>query len=277
MPNTSNEINFNKLVEEIRLTRTELKNIIEACETRVLLKLETLNEKVKKLERENELLKHNFEIIERDAKQNNLLIYGLKLEQYNTTENICHTLQNTLEINITASDINNYYMLNIPNNPLKISLISGLKKKEILKNCRKLKGTDIIIRQDLTYKQRQDHKILRDHLKQARENKEIKSFIRGNNLYIGEKKYTVETLKNKNIFDRIRPNSEPSTPSNPSTTEINSPTFEKKSTYERKTEEPFEETPKLKNNQQKKSQTKIHRADEPTISKTRERLRSHNK
>lgn len=270
--NETNETDFNILLAEIRKTRTELKNIIEASETRVLLKLEFLNEKVKLLERENENLKHKFELIERNIKKNNLLVYGLKLEEYNSTERICQTLSHILEITLLPSDINEYYMLNIPQNPLKVNLISNLKKKEILENCRKLKGSDIIIRHDLTYIQRQEQKILRDHLKKARENSEIKSYIRGNKLYIGEKEYTIENLKT-NINNNERPNSEPSTP----VTTVKSPTFIEESTEISQVNLSCKETPKIRNIQPRKNQAKIYRANEAKTSNTRERLRSHKK
>lgn len=271
MPNTSNNTDFDILLAEIKTLRTELKHFIEASETRVLLKLESVNEKVKLLERENEQLKHKLELLERNVKKNSLLIYGLKLEEYNSPDKICETLSHLLQININPSDINEYYMLNIPYNPLKVNLISNLKKKEILDNCRKLKGSDIFIRHDLTYIQRQEQKILRDHLKIARENNEIKSYIRGNKLYIGEKEYSFENLKN---ISNKRPNSEPSTPA---ATLVNSPTLNEEITEKSQGTISCKETPKTRNTQSRKNQTKIYRNNDPKTSNTRDRLRSHNR
>lgn len=56
---SENEIKneFNKLFEEIKKNKTDLKHFIEASEIRILLKIEEINERVKTLEKENEGLK----------------------------------------------------------------------------------------------------------------------------------------------------------------------------------------------------------------------------
>ena len=43
-----------------------------------------------------------------------------------------------------------------------------LKKDQIFKNCSKLKGTKIIISQDLCIEDRKDQKLLVQHLREAR-------------------------------------------------------------------------------------------------------------
>lgn len=202
-----------KLLEEIKRNRTELKHFIEASEVKILLKIEELNARVKALEKENEFNKNKIEFIERNLKKNTLLIYGLELEDDYTIEDVCENLGQLLEITISREDINDCIQLNIPNNPIKLELISFLKKREIFKNCTKLKGTQIGITNDLTYKQRQENKILKKHLEKARQNKNQKSFIRGNRLVIGEEQFTVEVLENL-TRNKLVPSSEPSTPTN---------------------------------------------------------------
>lgn len=56
--------------------------------------------------------------------------------------------------------------------------------------------------------QRQEHKILREHLKKTGENTEVRFIIQGNKLIIGNREYTAKTLRNTVIK---RPNSEPFT------------------------------------------------------------------
>lgn len=94
---------------------------------------------------------------------------------------MCHRL----EISIWPWNINELYMYN----HLKINPIPNLKKKEIFENCRKLKGTNIITRQDVTYIRRQEQTNLREHLKKVRENSEIRSFIKGNIIYWRQRIY----------------------------------------------------------------------------------------
>lgn len=143
-------------------------------------------------------------------------------ENYNISK-VCEQLSQHLEINLSIENINDSYVLNIPKNPLKLELISTLKKKEIFNNCRKLKGTNIGISNDLTFQQRQEQKELRQYLTEARRNKNQKSFIKGNKLYIGEEEYTLDTLQNlkRNI---PAASSEPSTPTITNRTEEHKPT-----------------------------------------------------
>lgn len=74
-----------------------------------------------------------------------------------------------------------------------------------------MKGTNQSIANDLTLKQRNESKILRTNLIQARANTSCKSFIRGDRLVIGTKQYTVEDLVS--IQPERKPHSAPSTPS----------------------------------------------------------------
>lgn len=259
---------YKVLLEEIKKNRTELKFSIEASETRVLLKIAELNGKVNKLEKENTQLKSKIELLERGLKKNNILIYGLKLDTNSTSDIICKKIEELLEISISKNDINNYYVVNAPKSPIKIELISHLKKKEIFKNCRKLKGTNISVTNDLTYKQRQDHKILTQYLKEARENKQ-KSYIRGNKLYIDKKQFTVDELDS--LVNRSAANSEPSTPTtsrNLAETYIDTCSEETSETISGVTEhqEKQKSTPQLKHSNTVKPQNP-----------GRERLRSYNK
>lgn len=208
-----NECNLNILLEEIRNTRNELKNYIEACETKVLMKIEGLNEKIRNLEKENQQFKSKIEYFERELKQNSILIYGLNLESNTGVDNICQILNNLLKISITPADINNYYTLNLPKKPIKINFISNLKKRLVFSNCRRLKGTQVSICNDLTYNQRQDHKILRAYLKKAREDTNSRSYIKGHKLYIGESVFTAESLSNLPEDAIRKAHSEPPTPS----------------------------------------------------------------
>lgn len=275
--NDSDKCDINLFLEEIKKNRTELKHFIEASENRLLMKIEEFNEKVKKLENENQNLQNKVEILEREIKKNSVLIYGLEVQENNTSQTVCDKLCQLLEIDISPADIKECYWLSIPKKPLKLDLVSNHKKREIFNNCRKLKGTNIGISNDLTYKQRQEYKILRHHLNIARQNKK-KSHIKGNKLYIENEVYTMESLPYLNNKKSIA-NSQPSTPTSqrildqeelPDKREIN-----RARTSQRQLQDDNKGAQKTKNTtqNQKKNLTKIQQV---AVNNGTERLRSHN-
>lgn len=185
-----------QLLNEIVNSRTELKTAIETSETKILLKIESLNEKIKQLENENKELKNNIERLERKSKENGIMIFGLKKnEEVISLDSTLNELKNLLGVSVSEKDINNFISFkNSRNNPVKIDFVSNLKKREIIRNCRKLKDTQISIVHDQTFEQRKENKVLRYHLEKARKNSSVKSYIKGNKLYIDGTVYTTETL-----------------------------------------------------------------------------------
>lgn len=190
---------FGKLLNEIVNNRTELRNVIEASEARVVLKIESLKEKIRYLERENKELKSKVETLERKSRENGIVIFGMKTKEEGISlEFVFEEIHRLLGVAISRSDVNNFvWIKNARNNPIKLNLVSNLKKQEIFRNCKKLKGTQISIAHDLTFEQREDNKLLRYHLKNARENTGIISYIRGNRLFVDGTAYTAETLREK--------------------------------------------------------------------------------
>lgn len=275
---SENEIKneFNKLFEEIKKNKTDLKHFIEASEIRILLKIEEINERVKTLEKENEGLKKKVEYMERDIKKNSILIYGLDLEEDYTVDHVCTKLRNILEIPLSSLDINDYSILNIPKHPLKINFITNIKKREIFKNCKKLKGTNIGISNDLTYNQRQDYKILKEHLKVAREKKEQTAFIRNNKLHIGNDEYTVETLK-KLPNSKPVATSEPSTPTQGHSSQEDNIIYVDQVQQGTSKEEDNTQTPRTRNSNKKNIVKPQKTSKHISTNAVRDRLRSQNR
>lgn len=145
-----------KIYEEIIRSKSELKNIIEASETRLLLKVEELKSRLNILEKENLFLKNKLENLENTNKKNNIIVYGLRTPEHKITpEYICEKLNLLLSVDLKESDINNAYCLGVSEtSPVKVELISYIKKLNILQNGYKLKGTKVFIAHDLTFKQR---------------------------------------------------------------------------------------------------------------------------
>lgn len=210
---STKDITLKRLYEEIIKSKNEVKSSISATEARLLLEIHSLKTRVDQLERENSTLEQKFEYADRVNRKNNIILFGFdKLRDNATPKLICEELNHLLEVEISESDISDCYKLGkTKKSPIKVELISNLKKKVIFSKVKKLKGTNQSIANDLTLKQRNESKILRTNLIQARANTSCKSFIRGNRLVIGTKQYTVEDLVS--IQPERKPHSAPSTPS----------------------------------------------------------------
>lgn len=174
------DISLKLLYDEIIKNRNEIKNKIEASETRLLMKIEETANRLKLVESENCMLKEEIEILKRNNKKNNLVIFGLKQQKTEiTSEYISHKFKELLNVDVREPDLNDLYTLgNSNDSPIKVELTSQLKKKEIIKNCHKLKGTNITIAHDLTLQQRTENQILRKHLNQAKQDKKKICYIK---------------------------------------------------------------------------------------------------
>lgn len=214
MPGNEQHIEIKQIYEEILKSRNEIKRTIEASEVRLLLKIEQLTNSLRDLERENSELRSEVEILKREGKKNNILVFGLNTENKDINANyICKELKSLIGIELKESQLNDTYPLGTSNNrPVKIEFTSYLTKKTVLKNCSKLKGTSISIVNDLTPQQRHERKILRKHMTLAKQDNKT-CYIKNNKLYVEEIVYTVEDLLQCEIPQKPKINSAPSTPS----------------------------------------------------------------
>lgn len=203
---------FRNLQDEVIKNRREIKSAIEASEARLLMKVEEQKQKANQLEKENIFLKNKVEILERNLKKNNIIIFGLE-NQDTSSLAITEKLSTLLGVVVRESDLNNSYPVGKTEKPpVKVEFISYLKKLDILKQCRKLKGTGITISHDLTLEQRREHKILKHYLNKSRENPTHRSFIKGNKLYVNDTVYTVNELEEINNSEEQKASSAPATP-----------------------------------------------------------------
>lgn len=76
----NDEISLQNLYEGILNNRTEIRNLIEASEARLLMKLEEANRKILKLE-VNLNLKNKAESLDRVISRNNVAVFGLEKPQ----------------------------------------------------------------------------------------------------------------------------------------------------------------------------------------------------
>lgn len=192
-------------------SKSELRNVIEAFETRLLLSQQELKNKVLELEQENECLKSRVEILERNSKKNNIIIHGLQTSTLSSTDSFCQEVSKLLNIKLNPSDINDAFVLG-NQGPIKVEFISQQTRKLVFKNVKNLKGKNIYISSDLTQKQLAIQKTLRQYLVRLRQNSTKNCYIKGERLYIGNKPYTVEQLDSEEILEEKKPSSAPSTP-----------------------------------------------------------------
>lgn len=207
------------IIDEIRQTKRELKSLIEAVEVRITLKIEDLNRRLNKVEKQNKLFEEKIEQLERKSRENNIIIFGLKHPAQNISlDFLTSELKKLIGVEVKETDLKNYYTLGKTETaPIKVEFLSFFKKSSILSNSKKLKGTNTIISNDLTDKQREEGKILRKHLSLARQDNNTNCFIRRNKLHVNNKVYTLEELEGNEEFVEIEEaskiNSAPGTPS----------------------------------------------------------------
>lgn len=147
------------ILEELKKNRQELRSLIEAVEVRITLKIEDLNRRINTLEFKNAENTDRIERLERKSRENNIIIFGLESKPENiSTDFIKCEIKKLVDVNITEGDLNNFYPLGKAKNPpIKIEFTSFLKKTEVLKNAKNLKGTRVSMVRDLTFKQRQEY------------------------------------------------------------------------------------------------------------------------
>lgn len=166
-----------KQFEEIKFliqnSKQELREDIKSVREDLAIQTETLKENITVLESKLNDLESRVQIIEKLARKNNLIIFGLRnnrnLKDIELAAWVIEQLKTLLGIDVYLSDINNiYYLGNDSNKPLRIELNTYLKKVLILKNAYKLKGKQIFINHDLSKKERVVNKVLNENLKEAK-------------------------------------------------------------------------------------------------------------
>ncbi|CAG9812856.1 unnamed protein product [Phaedon cochleariae] len=185
------------LIKSIYLQNNEIKQdiqIIRGDLQVVSKKISELEKKVEILETENEELKCEIETERRKQKNNNLVIFGIEeAEETETLKTVQETIQEKLNIKLENADVNNTFRIGKRNTtrkrPVILELVRNLKKQEILKNCFKLKGTDISVSHDLTESERKEKKVLYKHYREAKEEK-LETTLLKNKLIINGATYT---------------------------------------------------------------------------------------
>ncbi|KAG5862712.1 hypothetical protein JTB14_014975 [Gonioctena quinquepunctata] len=191
--------NLSKRIEVLEATTRSLTTVLQE-------EVETIRNKVEILEKKNISLKNQLSKFEKQLKLNNLVIYGIEENQNENQEILINKFSELattkLELKITRTEINNIFRLGKKaghNRPILISLSSQIKRQEILRNARKLKGTKIVITEENG--ELEERKILLGALKEAKSNNKT-AFLKRNKLIVEGESYTVADIENAKKLDR---------------------------------------------------------------------------
>lgn len=221
---TNSDDLYNKILQALKAQTDDLKNDIQQINIQISREAALTREKISTIESNQSKLENNILHLERVARKNNIIIFGLEIEERDLVSSVIDKLNDLLEINLCENDINDIYKLNKQKiAPIKIEFVSFLKKKIVLGSVKKLKGKKIYINHDLCKADQEKGKILRSHLKQARE-KGYNAYIKKGKVIINNETFAPEELGEnvlletstevKQLFESVenRPTSAPSTP-----------------------------------------------------------------
>lgn len=198
----------NEFTQQLGNLKQEIHTVIQSYEVNIT-----------KLEEKNNQLERQIVQLQRKARKNNIVIFGINKTEPNLLEHIIKIFNETLEVEIHNHEINDIYRTGPTDKstrPVIIELISYQKKLLILNNAKKLKGKNLFISQDQCFEDRANNKILVKHLKEAKSSG-IQAYIKGYKIVIGKEIYSAEDLVNSthqqiNTQDTNKPASAPSTP-----------------------------------------------------------------
>lgn len=184
---------FDKMKIEMQNQTIELTyNILEKMEE----KLKPVLEENQRLKLKVEQLENKVGLLERDKRNNNIIIHGLAEQEQSTLDLINCIKEHMLEelgITIESYEVNKIYRIGIRNKnekprPLLVSLVSGWKKAEIMRNKKKLK--ELYITEDFSKETLEIRKSLLPKLMEERQ--------KGNFAYIKYDKLIVK--KNSRVI-----------------------------------------------------------------------------
>lgn len=175
--------------QTISITETITNTIMEKMEEKlqpIILENTKLKTKISKLEEEVEYLK-------REKKNNNIVIFGLKEGEKNSTEllnKIKTAFKEELCITVDGSEINKIYRLGAINKedkprPVLLALVSAWKKSEIMKNKKNLKT--LYVKDDFSKEVMEKRKELLPKLEEERKKGNI-AYLKFDKLIIKDNK-----------------------------------------------------------------------------------------
>ncbi|KAI5742899.1 hypothetical protein M8J77_012404 [Diaphorina citri] len=159
---------------------------------KVMEKLQNMEKNNETTKKRTDLLESKMKHMDRDGRKRNIIIYGVvekDNESFRDLQNIVTWILNEkLESDIRREEIDDYFRLGRRTNgqkprPIIIKLLSYWRKREIMSNSSKLKGTNLFIANDLSFEDGEEMKKLRKEMKELR-NQGHQVTIKGNKLIV---------------------------------------------------------------------------------------------
>ena len=171
---------INKQLREVKLTNNK--------ENR-----ESVSEKVVKTVQSNEMY---IEKLERENKRNNIIIVGIEVEARNMKDELVKWIAEEIKVNVEAESGRK-----IKDGMYLLKLKGQEDKARVMRNSFALKGTNIFIKEDLTYKEREFQRKLVDFAKEWKvEHKDARIKIRYKKVWIDEDLYVWDEKENKIVL-----------------------------------------------------------------------------
>lgn len=180
--------------------KTEIKEKIDEFEKDITERFAVLEKRIYSIEAENKTLNKRILSLERRTRKNNIAIFGIEKTEASLAETVCNIFKNNLELQINEEHLNDVYCLTNSSRDkctVIVEFISYQKKLLVLKNPKKLKGSNIYIAKDQCREDISKNKILLKHMKETRQ-KGVPAYIKANKLYISNIPYTAEQLETEN-------------------------------------------------------------------------------
>lgn len=130
---------------------------IEEKFNKLIGKLETANKRISSLEKENEELFNKIDKLEQYTRRNSIRIFGVQeSENENLLENILDLFNKNMDLSVTPQDVDRCHRTgSVSANKKKpraliVKFLSYQHRSAVLKNRSKLKGTKVVVKEDLT-------------------------------------------------------------------------------------------------------------------------------
>lgn len=157
---TTMEAALEKFFSDVSKTQALAKSIAEIVKKDFEKILETYEIRINTLEKENNNLKRKLDNIEQHNRRNTLRIFGIKeTENENVPEIVCDVINKQMELNIPQTNIEECYRIknrknegeSVKRDPAIIVKFSNYQdRRAMYTNKLKLKGSKIVVREDLT-------------------------------------------------------------------------------------------------------------------------------
>ena len=135
----------------------ERKDFCEKIAKLVNVEIKTLKESVSQLERENQLLRQKLDDTEQHSRRSSLRVFGISEEPNENTENcVINVFKEKMGVTIKPEAVDRCHRIGRKNDvnkgprPILVKFVSYRSRQEVYNMKKRLKGTRIVVSEDLT-------------------------------------------------------------------------------------------------------------------------------